>query len=132
MAFSIEVRLPFLDPRVAEFALSLPPHLLWRNGTTKWLLRRAMRGLVPDRVLERRDKIGYETPQDRWFGSEDGRSRIAEILLDADSRGPHVRREVERDLKSGVWRDTGAIWRAVNVELWLAALRAAPSPVMVG
>ncbi len=131
MAFSIEVRLPFLDPRVAEFALSLPPEFLWRDGTTKWLLRRAMRGRVPDLVLDRRDKVGYETPQERWFGSSEGRERVAEILLDAGSRGPHVRAEVARDLEAGAWRDTPGIWRAVNLELWLAALRAAPSEVLV-
>jgi asparagine synthase (glutamine-hydrolysing) len=131
MAFSVEVRLPFLDPRVVEFALALPPELVWRAGTTKWLLRRAMRGLVPDLVLDRRDKIGYETPQERWFGSEAGRAAVAEILLDHDSRDAHTRREVERDLASGSWRDTAGIWRAVNVELWLAALRAAPAPVLV-
>jgi asparagine synthase (glutamine-hydrolysing) len=131
MAFSVEVRLPFLDPRVAEFALSLPPEFLWREGATKWLLRNSMRGLVPDAVLDRRDKVGYETPQDRWFGSEEGRARVAEILLDDDARGPHARREVERDLESGGWRDTAGIWRAVNVELWLAVLRAAPTAVLV-
>jgi asparagine synthase (glutamine-hydrolysing) len=127
MAFSVEVRLPFLDPRVVEFALSLPPDFVWRNGTTKWLLRKAMRGLVPDLVLDREDKVGYETPQDRWLGSEAGRKAVADILLDQGARACHLRREVERDLASGAWRDTPGIWRAVNVELWLRALRAAPA-----
>ena len=131
MAFSVEVRLPFLDPRVAEFALSLPPELLWRDGTTKLLLREAMRGRVPDVVLDRREKVGYETPQERWFGSPEGRERVAEILLDADARGSHLHDEVERDLAAGAWRDTPGIWRAVNVELWLAALRQAPSAELV-
>jgi asparagine synthase (glutamine-hydrolysing) len=132
MAFSVEVRLPFLDPRVVEFALSLPPELVWRAGTTKWLLRHSMRGLVPDPVLDRREKVGYETPQERWFGSEAGRAAVAEILLDQGARASHLlRREVQRDLVTGAWRDTAGIWRAVNVELWLTALRRAPSPVLV-
>jgi asparagine synthase (glutamine-hydrolysing) len=131
MAFSVEVRLPFLDPRVVEFALSLPPAFVWRTGTTKWLLRESMRGRVPDMILDRRDKVGYETPQERWFGSDRGRAQIAEILLDADARDSHLRREVERDLASGAWRDTAGIWRAVNVELWLSALRSSQTPVPV-
>jgi asparagine synthase (glutamine-hydrolysing) len=131
MAFSVEVRLPFLDPRVAEFALSIPPVLLWREGTTKRLLRDAMRGRVPDVILDRRDKVGYETPQDRWFGSEAGMARIAEILLDAGASAGHVRAEVERDLGAGAWRDTPGIWRALNVELWLTALRTVPTMELV-
>jgi hypothetical protein len=83
-------------------------------------------------VLDRREKVGYETPQERWFGSEAGRAAVAEILLDQGARASHLlRREVQRDLVTGAWRDTAGIWRAVNVELWLTALRRAPSPVLV-
>jgi asparagine synthase (glutamine-hydrolysing) len=121
MAFSVEVRLPFLDPRIAEFALSLPADLVWRRGVTKWVLRHAVRDVVPASVLARRDKIGYETPEHKWFGSAAGRTRIADILLDAGT--PQLlTSEVERDLASGTWRDTPAIWRAVNVHLWLRTL----------
>jgi len=121
MAFGVEVRLPFLDPRVAEFALSLPPHLVWRGGVTKRVLRDALRGLVPDEVLDRQEKVGYETPQARWFASEAGRAKVADILLHGPPAGPQRRAEIERDLRGGAWRDTDAIWRAVNVELWLDA-----------
>jgi asparagine synthase (glutamine-hydrolysing) len=127
MAFSVEVRLPFLDPRVAEFALSLPSNVLWREGVSKWLLRESMRGFVPAAVVDRRDKVGYETPQDHWFASSDGRARIAEILLDRGVRAPVRRAEIERDLRSGDWRDTAGIWRAMNVELWLDALASRPT-----
>lgn len=128
MASSVEVRLPFLDPHLAEFALSLPPGLLWRDGISKHVLRESARGIVPDSVLARRDKVAYETPESRWLGSADGRAQIAEILLDRESRGPHSRAEVERDLAAGGWRSTAGIWRAVNVELWLAALSRVPVP----
>jgi asparagine synthase (glutamine-hydrolysing) len=123
MAASVEVRLPFLDPSVAEFALSLPAHVVWDAGLTKRVLRDAIRGLVPEVILDRRDKIGYETPQDRWFATDDGRARVAEIILDGAASETYVRAEVERDLAAGAWRDTSAIWRLVNVELWLAAMR---------
>ena len=124
MAFGVELRLPFLDPHVAEFALSLDAGLLYRDGVTKRVLREAVRGLVPDVVLDRRDKVGFETPQDHWFGTDTGRARLAEIVLDGAAGGQCVRAEIERDLAAGAWRDTAAIWRAVNVELWLAESRA--------
>jgi asparagine synthase (glutamine-hydrolysing) len=121
MAFGLEVRLPFLDYRIAEFGLSASAELLYRDGVTKRVLRDAMRGLVPDTVLDRRDKIAYETPEERWLSSHEGRSWIADVLLDPSSGTGIDREEVEKDLAKSSWRDVGAIWRAVNVELWLRA-----------
>jgi asparagine synthase (glutamine-hydrolysing) len=129
MAHSVELRLPFLDRRVAEFALSLPPSLLYRDGYRKQVLRDAVRSEVPAAVLDRRDKVGYETPEDQWFGSEAGRARIAEILLDRDARaGAHYEPgAIERDVAAGSWRDVHAVWRAVNAELWLRAFSGSPA-----
>jgi asparagine synthase (glutamine-hydrolysing) len=123
MAHSVEARLPFLDPRVAEFALSLPPNLVLRNGETKQVLRDALRGLVPDAILNRRDKVGYETPEESWFAAKPLRLRCAEILLDPASvaAGRYDCRAIEKDIARGEWRDVGALWRAANIELWLAA-----------
>lgn len=123
MAFGVEIRLPFLDYRIATFALSLPTDFLWRSGVSKFVLREAFRGIVPESVLARRDKIGFETPESAWFGSDVGRARVAEILLDEGTKGPWVRAEIERDVIAGTWRDTSSIWRAVNVALWLDAAR---------
>jgi asparagine synthase (glutamine-hydrolysing) len=68
MAFSIESRVPFLTPKLAEFAMSLPSHyLLAPDATSKAVLRQAMRGLVPDVVLDRRDKVGFTPPESRWI-----------------------------------------------------------------
>lgn len=68
MRFSIESRVPFLTTALADFLLTLPEeYLVAPNGETKHLLRRAMRGLVPDEVLNRRDKIGFATPERDWL-----------------------------------------------------------------
>lgn len=68
MRFSVESRVPFLTTTLAEFLLTLPEeYLVASNGETKHLLRRAMRGLVPDEVLSRRDKIGFATPEQSWL-----------------------------------------------------------------
>jgi asparagine synthase (glutamine-hydrolysing) len=68
MAFSVEGRYPFLDHRLIELCLSLAPSLLYRRGWTKEPLREALRreGL-PRTIVRRRDKRGFETPQDRWL-----------------------------------------------------------------
>ncbi|MGN6189375.1 MAG: asparagine synthase (glutamine-hydrolyzing) [Conexibacter sp.] len=131
MAHSREVRLPFLDRRVAEYALSLPAEFLVRGGVTKAVLRDAAAGAVPVSVLARHDKIGYATPQARWFGSEPMRGRIAELLLDRGARSRDLLdvRAVERDARDGGWRDATAIWRAANLELWLQAFERLPAAV---
>ena len=68
MAFSIESRVPFLTLPLAEFLLSLPEHFLISNeGETKHIFREAMRGIVPDSHLDRKDKIGFATPESEWL-----------------------------------------------------------------
>lgn len=66
MAFGREVRLPFLDHRLAEFCFGLPPQWLLEGATTKAILRRAMEGIVPGPILKRRDKLTYAPPQRSW------------------------------------------------------------------
>ena len=124
MAHSVELRLPFLDRRLAEFAFSAPPDFLYRNGMTKRMLRDAGRGIVPEAILERRDKIAYEPPQSSWLTSLPFRERIADVLLDreARSRGLYNAASIEADLRRGTWRDPRGIWRALNTELWLRLL----------
>jgi asparagine synthase (glutamine-hydrolysing) len=124
MAHSVEMRMPFLDRRVAEYALSLPPREVYRDGVTKRALRTALRGTVPDRVLDRREKVGYETPERRWFNEPAGRERIAQVVLDPSARasGRYDQGALERDYAAGAWREPSAVWRVLNVELWLRTL----------
>ncbi len=127
MAHGVEVRLPFLDRRVAEFALSLAPSMVCRDGVTKLALRNSLRGLVRDRVLDRREKVGYETPEQAWFNTPAARTRLAQIVLDPSLRGSgrYDFEALERDFAVGAWRDVKALWRAVNVELWLRSCTSA-------
>jgi asparagine synthase (glutamine-hydrolysing) len=129
MAWSREVRLPYLDRRIAEYGLSLPPTFLYSGGATKRILRDVGRGLVPDRVLDRRDKVGFEPPQGKWLNDRRFRALIGEVLLDprAAARGLYDRTAIERDLKQETWRDVRGIWRALNAELWLRELIDAPA-----
>ncbi|CAB1065066.1 Asparagine synthetase [glutamine-hydrolyzing] (EC [Olavius sp. associated proteobacterium Delta 1] len=70
MAFSIESRTPFLDFRIVEFLASLPLHAKIFNGWTKYILREAMKGVIPERIRLRRDKLAFDTPQDEWLRNQ--------------------------------------------------------------
>ena len=68
MAHGIESRVPFLVPDLAQLIRTLPEDLLIDDeAVTKSVFRRAMRGIVPDPILDRRDKIGFATPEQRWL-----------------------------------------------------------------
>lgn len=70
MAFSLEGRVPFLTTGLAEFVFSLPDeYIVGADGTSKAVFRAAMRGIVPDLVLDRRDKIGFASPIVDWLAA---------------------------------------------------------------
>ena len=69
MATSLETRAPFLDVDVMELAFSMPGHLKIRDGQRKWVLKRAMRGLLPERILHRK-KQGFSIPLKNWLRVE--------------------------------------------------------------
>jgi asparagine synthase (glutamine-hydrolysing) len=123
MAHSREVRLPFLDRRLAEFALALPVEFLYRDGVTKAILRDAVRGVIPAQVLERTDKVAFEPPQARWLNSPEGVAWVTGIVLDPGALTAPLldRAALEADVRAGRWRDHAAVWRAVNAELWQRA-----------
>jgi asparagine synthase (glutamine-hydrolysing) len=70
MAWSIESRTPFMDYRILEFTLGLPERFVYKNGTRKAILRSAMTGVLPDSITNRRDKMGFVTPEEMWLKGE--------------------------------------------------------------
>lgn len=121
MAFSIESRVPFLTPALVEFVLSLPEqYIVGDDGTTKFVFREAMRGIVPDAILDRRDKIGFATPEEQWMRRLDGWIRKL-LASDAARSIPALDIARTRDLweatVEGKRRDF-EIWRALNVIHW--------------
>lgn len=67
MAHSREVRLPFLSHKLVEFAFTLPDNFKLRNGWSKYILRLTMQNILPNNICWRKDKIGYEPPQESWL-----------------------------------------------------------------
>jgi asparagine synthase (glutamine-hydrolysing) len=121
MAHSVEARSPFLDHHLMEFAARLPAEMKLRGGSGKHILKVAMRGIVPDAILDR-PKMGFGVPLKHWF-----RGELAhlprELLLDDGSRtGEYlVKSEVERLLDEhadGRWDHSARIWSLVQLEMW--------------
>jgi asparagine synthase (glutamine-hydrolysing) len=79
MAFSIEARVPLLDHRLVEYGLALPDHLKVRRGWSKFALREAMQGLMPEPVRLRKSKLGFAAPDRLWL-SQDLRPRVNELI----------------------------------------------------
>jgi asparagine synthase (glutamine-hydrolysing) len=122
MAHSIESRVPFLTSDLAEFILALPEqHLISAEGTSKSVFRRAMRGIVPDAILDRRDKIGFATPEKRWIATL--RPWVEKILAsEAASQIPGLNRDIMREQWEAMLADRQAfdfrIWRWLNIVSW--------------
>ena len=86
MRFSVESRVPFLDRALVDFVLRLPERLLVDDqGTSKAILRSALRGIVPAEILDRRDKIGFETPDAAWIDAQ--RPKFADLISAAPEIG---------------------------------------------
>ena len=81
MAVRLEARVPLLDHKLIEFVTRIPASLKMRGAETKHVFKRAVRGLVPDEILDR-PKQGFGLPIQRWINRE-LRGRIRETLLDA-------------------------------------------------
>ena len=120
MAHSIEARPPLLDHRLVEFAATIPPELRYRDGTTKYLFKQALRGVLPDSIIDRR-KQGFAVPLARWFrGPLFGYAH--DMLLSSRSRQRGVLNPaaVERRLQMHQrGRDLDLqLWTMLSFELW--------------
>ena len=126
MATSLEARVPLLDHKLVEFAVSLPSGLKMRDGTGKWLLRQAVTDLVPPHVLQK-PKKGFSLPIGRWFRGE-LRHRV-DALCQANGRineyvDPNAVRRLASEHLSGRRDHSGIIWRLIVLDLWLGFLDA--------
>jgi len=121
MAASIESRVPFLDHKLVEFAMRIPPEHKVRYLAGKHLLKKAMENLLPSEVIHRR-KMGFPTPVKPWLRNQLF-DRVSRVLCDGrlESRGL-LNAIFIRDLldahRRGRADATDAIWRLVNFELW--------------
>ena len=120
MAVSLEARAPLLDHRVVELALRLPLDLKWRNGTSKWLLRRILYKRVPPALLER-PKMGFGVPLADWFrGALRGtmEDKLASGELEALGLVAEPARALWTDFKAGRSHRTDLLWSLFALISW--------------
>lgn len=125
MAFSVESRVPFLTPDFADFLFSLPPeHIVSPRGDRKHVFREAMRGILPEPVRTRRDKIGFFADDGLWLRSN---RASFERYLDEVSAIPAFDAEKTRAYLRGFF-DEGRgsaqqVWRIFMFAIWSAKMR---------
>ncbi len=121
MAASIESRVPFLDHPLVEFASRMPQRLKLRGLTTKWVLRQAMKGVLPDEILSRK-KMGFPVPVGAWFrGAYRGildEFVLGERALARDMFVPDQLRSLVAAHVSGEANHSERLWSLVNLEVW--------------
>jgi asparagine synthase (glutamine-hydrolysing) len=131
MAHSLEVRPPFLDHRIVEFAAALPPSLKIRGFKQKFLLKELMRGKLPECVLNRK-KTGFDIPTHDWFrGTLRGllhdtltpEAIAATGIFDADAISTLIRDHMERRINVGYH-----LWGLVTLFLWMKRWRVETLP----
>lgn len=117
MAVSLESRVPLLDYRIVEFAATIPSSVKVKGLEPKYIFKQAIKGMIPDEVLNRKDKKGFPTPINVWFKKDP--QFVNKILLDDSAR--------QRDLfnVAGISNMLSAnvdfswqLWSLLNVELW--------------
>lgn len=120
MRFSIESRVPFLDRALTEFVLTLPEdYLIGVDGTSKRILRDAVHGWVPDEIINRRDKVGFETPEKEW------QERLGAMPNDPEHRLPFLNVGKSDTLTAGLteaeirWGGRSH-WRLINLRRWIS------------
>ncbi len=128
MAFSLEARVPLLDHRVVEFGVSLPDHLKVNQGWSKFAVREAMAGLLPDSVRLRKTKLGFAAPDRAWLAG-DLRAPVT-ALLEGDLRCKRyvdVRqlRDWYRDSRAGNTNTESflGLFRILSLEMWMRAFQ---------
>jgi asparagine synthase (glutamine-hydrolysing) len=120
MAHSVEARVPLLDHKLVEFAATIPSELQLRDGTTKYLFKRAMRGILPAQIIGR-PKHGFGVPLGRWFRGQLA-SFVRDLLLSETSRRrgifnpAYIEQLLERN-ERGRELDF-PLWTLISFELW--------------
>ncbi|MGH7156178.1 MAG: asparagine synthase-related protein, partial [Acetobacteraceae bacterium] len=130
MANSLEVRSPFLDHRMVEWGLSLPPSLKLRGGQGKYVLKKAMEPLLPKQVLYR-PKQGFAMSLGRLFRQEAGRVRarlLGETMLDCGLFERPAIMRLLNEHESGGRDHSLALWHLLVFEGFLASELAGAEP----
>lgn len=118
MAHGLESRVPFLDHPLVEFAATIPADIKFPGGRMKSLLKQVFKNKIPEKVLNRRDKMGFPVPLKEWF-SVDLKDFLNDIFssTQAQTRGFYDAKKVLKSLE-GSSQFSRKIWGLLCLELW--------------
>jgi asparagine synthase (glutamine-hydrolysing) len=121
MAHGLESRVPLLDHRLIELAATIPADLKFKDGEMKHVLRRSLRSVVPDQILDRTDKMGFPVPLSEWL-NDGAREFVADILSTREARGRELidNHSVLEGLATEQ-RFGRKLWGLLSLELWQRA-----------
>jgi len=124
MRWHVESRVPFLDYRIVEFLLSLPEHYKINKGINKYILRKTIQGKVPQMIINRMDKIGFQLPDKDWLLSDEFQNYIKSTLESESFKNMKYWDykkfiKIYKKFKSGKLYLFSKIWRALNVHNWI-------------
>ncbi len=119
MAVSIESRVPLLDRRIVDLVTSMPPPLKFQGGRTKHIFKKTIREFLPEKILNRKDKMGFPVPLAEWMKGGVVREFVADTLLGRKSLERGIYRE-QALLNMIEQQGVGArqLWGALSLELW--------------
>ena len=119
MSVSLESRVPLLDKRIVDLVTSMPPPLKFQGGRTKHILKKSIRHLLPESVINRKDKMGFPVPLNEWMRGGVVRDFVSDTLLS------------QRSLQRGIFKPDSLhamldkqgvggrqLWGALSLELW--------------
>jgi asparagine synthase (glutamine-hydrolysing) len=122
MAYGIESRVPYLDHHLVEFTLGLPDEYKLSGGITKKVLRDSLSGIIPDKIRDRTDKLGFVTPEEVWVretGTDLFRYKITQAIDSLDGIIKPQAIEFFDEIVSGKKHFNFAIWRILNFAEWV-------------
>jgi asparagine synthase (glutamine-hydrolysing) len=122
MAASLEARSPFLDHQLVHYASAIPSSLKVKNGVSKYILKKALRGVVPDAIIDRK-KHGFGVPVGAWFRGDLSGYLDSVLLGDRAAHRGIFEHETVQDMigvhKSGKTDLGHALWTLLTFELWM-------------
>ena len=118
MAVSLESRVPLLDHRIVELITSMPPGMKFKGAELKYILKKAVRDLLPDKILNRKDKMGFPVPLHIWAQNK-AKTFFQDVLLSdtCRNRGLFNVNEIERLIENETSFGR-KLWGLLNLELW--------------
>jgi asparagine synthase (glutamine-hydrolysing) len=123
MAFSIESRLPFLDYRLVEYMFSIPNTMKIREGLNKYVQRQALRGVIPEMVRTRTEKVGFNAPSELWFRGplkdQFEKALAGSTLFDRGLLNRPGFEAVRSEHQAGAANHYQFLWQVLNLDLWL-------------